>query len=51
MEEKVLQYEAEAETSEDLNESARTLDDEFKELENNNGVDDELAALKKKFNK
>lgn len=51
MEEKVLQYEAEAETSEDLNEGARTLDDEFKALENDNGVDDELAALKKKLNK
>ncbi|WP_080874935.1 PspA/IM30 family protein [Oceanobacillus timonensis] len=51
MEEKVLQYEAEAETSEDLNESARTLDDEFEALENNNGVDDELAELKKKLKK
>ncbi|MFD1066044.1 PspA/IM30 family protein [Oceanobacillus locisalsi] len=51
MEEKVLQYEAEAETSEDLNESARTLDEEFEALEDNNDVDDELAALKKKFNK
>ncbi|GIO22472.1 PspA/IM30 family protein [Oceanobacillus sp. J11TS1] len=50
MEEKVLQYEAEAETSEDLNESARSLDDEFKILETND-VDDELAALKKKLNK
>lgn len=51
MEEKVLQYEAEAETSEDLNQGARTLDDEFEELENNNGVDDELAELKKKLKK
>ncbi|MGY0693073.1 PspA/IM30 family protein [Virgibacillus sp. FSP13] len=50
MEEKVMQYEAEAETSEDLSKSSRTLDDEFEELEKNN-VDDELAALKKKMGK
>lgn len=50
MEEKVMQYEAEAETSEDLAQSARTLDDEFKELANND-VDDELAALKAKLGK
>ncbi|KGX89115.1 PspA/IM30 family protein [Pontibacillus litoralis] len=50
MEEKVMQYEAEAETSEDLSESSRTLDDEFAALEKD-GVDDELAALKKKLGK
>ncbi|MFC0522333.1 PspA/IM30 family protein [Pontibacillus salicampi] len=50
MEEKVMQYEAEAETSEDLSESSRSLDDEFEKLEKN-GVDDELAALKKKLGK
>jgi len=50
MEEKVLQYEAEADTSEDLSQERRTLDDEFEELEND-GVDDELAALKRKINK
>jgi phage shock protein A len=50
MEEKVLQYEAEAETSEDLRSSNRSLDDEFAALEKND-VDDELAALKKKLGK
>lgn len=50
MEEKVLRYEAEAETSEDLSSESRSLDDEFKELEDD-GVDDELAALKKKMGK
>lgn len=49
MEEKVLQFEAEAETSEDMRSSNRSLDDEFKALDN--GVDDELAALKKKMGK
>ncbi|MBP3040106.1 PspA/IM30 family protein [Bacillaceae bacterium Marseille-Q3522] len=49
MEQKVLQYEAEAETSEDLRASSRSLDDEFKELDND--VDAELAALKKKLGK
>ncbi|WP_175638724.1 PspA/IM30 family protein [Metabacillus schmidteae] len=50
MEEKVLQYEAEAETSEDMRSSNRSLDDEFEALENND-IDDELAALKKKLGK
>jgi len=50
MEEKVLQYEAEAETSEDLRSSNRSLDDEFAALEKND-VNDELAALKKKLGK
>ncbi|MFC4618268.1 PspA/IM30 family protein [Camelliibacillus cellulosilyticus] len=50
MEEKVLQYEAEAETSEDLRASSRSLDDEFKDLEKND-IDDELARLKEKINK
>jgi phage shock protein A len=50
MEEKVLRYEAEAETSEDLRSSNRSLDDEFKALEKND-IDDELAALKKKMGK
>ncbi|PAV30382.1 phage shock protein A [Virgibacillus profundi] len=50
MEEKVLQYEAEAETSEDLSQSARTLDDEFEKLEESS-VDKELAALIEKMNK
>ncbi|MCM3441613.1 PspA/IM30 family protein [Metabacillus halosaccharovorans] len=50
MEEKVLQYEAEAETSEDMRSSNKSLDDEFAALENND-IDDELAALKKKLGK
>lgn len=50
MEEKVLEFEAEAETTEDLSQAARTLDDEFESLETNK-VDEELAELKKKKNK
>ncbi|WP_407269017.1 PspA/IM30 family protein [Radiobacillus sp. PE A8.2] len=50
MEEKVLRYEAEADTSEDLSAASRSLDDEFEQLEKND-VDDELAALKKKMGK
>lgn len=50
MEEKVLRYEAEAETTEDLSQASRTLDDEFRDLVTND-VDDELAALKKKLGK
>jgi phage shock protein A len=50
MEEKVMRYEAEAETSEDLSSKGRSLDDEFAALEKND-VDDELAALKKKLGK
>ncbi|MDY0408665.1 PspA/IM30 family protein [Paracerasibacillus soli] len=49
MEEKVLQYEAEADTTEDLSLEGRTLDDEFAKLDDN--VDDELAALKEKMGK
>ncbi|WP_010095253.1 PspA/IM30 family protein [Ornithinibacillus scapharcae] len=51
MEEKVLRFEAEAETSEDLSSASRTLDDEFDALNKNNAVDDELAALKEKMGK
>ncbi|MFZ3578214.1 PspA/IM30 family protein [Virgibacillus sp. DJP39] len=50
MEEKVMRFEAEAETSEDLSQESRSLDDEFDDL-GDNGVDDELAELKKKMNK
>ena len=50
MEEKVLQYEAEAETSEDMRSSNRSLDDDFAALEKND-VDDELAAVKRKLGK
>ncbi len=49
MEERVLRFEAEAETSEDLSIQSRTLDDEFKKLESD--VDQELAELKKAMGK
>lgn len=49
MEEKVLRFEAEAETSEDLSTQSRTLDDEFKKLDT--VVDDELAELKRAMGK
>lgn len=51
MEEKVLQFEAEAETSEDMRAASKSLDEELDALEGNNDIDDELAALKKKLNK
>lgn len=51
MEEKVLRYEAEAETSEDLHTSNRSLDDELEALKSKSNVDDELAELKKKLGK
>ena len=51
MEEKVMQHEAEAETSEDMSSASRSLDDEFEELNNNDSVDNELEELKKKMNK
>lgn len=50
MEEKVMRYEAEAETTEDLSQASRTLDDEFKAL-GKDDVKDELAALKEKMGK
>lgn len=50
MEEKVLRFEAEAETSEDISQASRTLDDEFRDLITND-VNDELAALKQKLGK
>lgn len=51
MEEKVLQYEAEAETSDDLRSASKSLDDEFEEMSTKSKVDDELAELKKKLGK
>jgi phage shock protein A len=51
MEEKVLQYEAEAETSDDLRSSNKSLDDEFEEMNTKDSVNDELAELKKKMGK
>ncbi|SDK43281.1 PspA/IM30 family protein [Sediminibacillus albus] len=50
MEEKVLQFEAEADTSDDLSTESKSLDDEFESLEKDD-VDDELSALKKKLGK
>jgi len=50
MEEKVLQYEAEAETSEDFSHASRTLDQEIEGL-GENTVDKELEELKQKKNK
>lgn len=49
MEERVIQYEAEAETSEDLSRENHTLDDEFAKLDND--IEDELAELKKSMGK
>ncbi|MBU5468112.1 PspA/IM30 family protein [Virgibacillus sp. MSJ-26] len=49
MEERVIQYEAEAETSEDLSRESHTLDDEFAKLDND--IEDELAELKKSMGK
>jgi phage shock protein A len=51
MEEKVMQYEAEAETSEDLRAGSRSLDDEFASLKKGSAVDAELAALKQQLKK
>lgn len=50
MEEKVLNLEAEAEASEELTETNKTLDAELDAL-NTSSVDDELAILKAKLNK
>lgn len=49
MTEKVLQLEAEAQASEELRSSNRSLDDELAQLDKNDGVEDELAALKAKL--
>jgi len=49
MNEKVLQLEAEAEASSELKSSGKSLDDELAQLGKNDGVDDELAALKAKL--
>lgn len=50
MEKKVLQFEAEAETSEDLRNEFRGLDDELAQLETESDIDRELEALKAKLN-
>ncbi|WP_221563299.1 PspA/IM30 family protein [Alkalihalobacillus sp. TS-13] len=51
MEEKVVQYEAEAETTDDMRSSNKSLDDEFEAMNTKNNVNDELAELKKKLGK
>ncbi len=51
MEEKVLRFEAEAETSEDLNTASRTLDDELKQMTQKTKLDEELDLLKEKLAK
>ncbi|MGZ4122897.1 MAG: PspA/IM30 family protein [Tumebacillaceae bacterium] len=53
MEERVLQLEAEAEASNEIHGSSRSLDDEFKELNKNNTseIDAELEALRAKLKK
>jgi phage shock protein A len=49
MEEKIMFYEAEAETSEDLQSSRVSLDDELKQLKQKSGVDAELEKLKEQL--
>jgi phage shock protein A len=49
MADKVAQLEAEAEASNELKSSRRTLDDELAQLDANDGVEDELAELKAKL--
>lgn len=52
MEEKILHMESQAEASGEMADRAKTLEDEFEELDRNStSVDDELAALKKKMGK
>ncbi|WJH34990.1 PspA/IM30 family protein [Paenibacillus aurantius] len=48
MSDKVAQLEAEAQASNELRSSNRSLDDELSKLDQNDGVEDELAALKAK---
>lgn len=48
MSDKVAQLEAEAQASNELRSKDRTLDDELAGLDKNDGVEDELAALKAK---
>lgn len=49
MSEKVLQLEAEAEASNDIRSSSRSLDDELNQLDKTGGVEDEMAALRAKL--
>ena len=49
MEDKVLQLEAEAEASGEVYKKEKSLDEEFAKLDKDKVVDDELAALMKKY--
>lgn len=49
MEEKMMQMEAQAEASNELNSKASSLDDEFDKLGKDQAVEDELAALMKQY--
>jgi phage shock protein A len=49
MEEKMLQMEAQAEASNEMNSKEKSLDAEFEALGKNKAVDDELAALMKQY--
>ncbi|WP_410768473.1 PspA/IM30 family protein [Fontibacillus sp. BL9] len=49
MEEKMMQMEAQAEASNELNSKGADLDDEFEKLGKDQAVEDELAALMKQY--
>ncbi|RXT06527.1 PspA/IM30 family protein [Ammoniphilus sp. CFH 90114] len=49
MQDKVLQLEAEAEASHDMNKREKSLDEEFANLEKNNEIEEELTELLKKY--
>ncbi|MNO12263.1 hypothetical protein D3C76_18700 [compost metagenome] len=49
MEDKMLQMEAQAEASNELNSKSASLDDEFEKLGTDKEVEDELAALMKQY--
>ncbi|MBB3114791.1 phage shock protein A [Paenibacillus phyllosphaerae] len=51
MEEKMLQMEARAEASNEMNTKGKSIDDEFAALGKDKAVEDELAALMKKYEK
>ncbi|WP_438350891.1 PspA/IM30 family protein [Paenibacillus sp. FA6] len=51
MEDKMLHMEAQAEASNEMSSSEKSLDDEFASLNKDQAVEDELAALMKQFEK
>ncbi len=51
MEDKMLQAEAQAEASNEMSSSNKSLDDEFEKLNKDQAVEDELAALMKQYEK